>query len=78
MMDWDDPAQRLALIERVGIEEYNRQILEHLEASIVSRVGGHAIRTVASRFGQLFAVGDTGRAFASQGDAEQFAKDNPV
>jgi len=77
-MNWDDPVERLALIRRVGIEEYNRQMQEHLEASIVSRVGGHAIRTVGSRFGQLFSVGDTGKAFAKQADAEQFAKDNPV
>ena len=77
-MNWDDPAERLALIERVGIEEYNRQTREHLEASIVSRVGGHAIRPVGSRFGKLFAVGDTGKAFANQAAAEQFATDHPV
>jgi hypothetical protein len=77
-MNWDDPLQRLALIERVGPEEYNRQMAAYHEASVVSRVGGHAIRPVGSRFGQLFQVGSTGKAFAELEQAEQFARDNPV
>jgi hypothetical protein len=48
------------------------------EASVVSRVGGHAIRPVGSRFGQLFAVGSTGKAFAELKQAEQYARDNPA
>jgi hypothetical protein len=77
-MNWDDPADRFALIERVGPEEYNRQMAAHLEASTVSNVGGHAIRPVGSRFGRLFQVGATGKAFATQEQAEQYAKDNPA
>ena len=77
-MNWDDPVQRLGLLESVGPQEYNRRMQEHNEASTVSRVGGHAIRPVGSRFGQLFQVVGTGMAFATQEQAEQYAKDNPV
>lgn len=77
-MDWDDPAERSALIERVGPQEYNRQFAEHRKSSVISTVAGHEIRPVGSRFGRLFAVGGTDRAFATQKEAEQYAKDNPV
>lgn len=77
-MNWDDPAERLALAERVGHDEYNRQLREHLAATVVSRVGGHDIRPVNTRFGQLFHVGKTESAFRTQDEAEQYALDNPV
>jgi hypothetical protein len=77
-MNWDDPTERFALIERVGHEEYNRLFAEHQKASVIATVAGHAIRPVGSRFGRLFAVGGTDRAFATQREAEQYARDNPV
>lgn len=77
-MNWDNPEERLALIERVGAEEYNRLIQAYHEESTVARVGGHALRPVGSRFGQLFLVGDTGKAFRTQAEAEVFAAANPV
>lgn len=77
-MNWDDPAERLALAERVGHEEYHRQLKQHLDASVVSRVGGHAIRPVNTRFGRLFHVGETDKAFGTQDEAEQYARDNAV
>ncbi len=76
-MNWNDPAARLALIERVGPAEYNRQIAKHLGLSAVATVNGHAIRPVSSRFGKLFMVGDTGTAFQTLPQAETFAKQEP-
>lgn len=73
-MNWDNPEDRAALIERVGVEEYNRLHAEHRKASVVATVNGHDIRPVGSRFGRLFMVGDTGRAFSTQPEAEAFAR----
>lgn len=74
-MNWDDPEARLALVERVGHTEYNRLIAaHHAAASVVATVNGHPIRPVNTRFGRLFQVGKTGRAFSTQPEAETFAK----
>ncbi|THK37629.1 hypothetical protein EHS39_13400 [Ensifer sp. MPMI2T] len=73
-MNWNDPAARLALIEQVGVDEYNRRIKDHFDEMTVSVVNGHAIRIVdSSRFGQLFLVGDTGIAFAKFEQTEKHA-----
>lgn len=77
-INWDNPAARLALIERVGTAEYNRLMAEYREKSIVARTGGHAIRPVSTRYGRLFAVGDTGRAFSTMAEAEEYAKANAI
>lgn len=74
MTNWDDPADRARLIERVGIAEYNRLHAEHVRRSAVACVTGYRIRPVASRFGRLFMVDGTGTAFASQQEAEDFAR----
>jgi hypothetical protein len=41
-INWHDPAERLALIERVGIAEYTRQHAEHMakSESVVETVNG--------------------------------------
>lgn len=72
-MDWNDPAARAALIERVGPAEYNRLAAEHDRSITVATVNGHRIRPVSSRFGRLFMVGGTGKAFATMDEAEGFA-----
>jgi hypothetical protein len=73
-IDWNDPTARFALIERVGLRRYNEL---HTERIVVATVGGHAIRPVnSSRFGRLFVVGDTGRAFRRQQAAEAYARKN--
>jgi hypothetical protein len=78
MIDWNDPEARFRLIEQVGPDEYNRLHAEHLRRSTVAIVGGHAIRPVnSSRFGRLFVVGDTGRAFSILPQAETYARKNP-
>lgn len=64
VIDWNDPTARLALIERVGAAEYNRLIS--------AWIAENPIRPVASRFGTLYAVGTTGRAFSTRAEAEQF------
>jgi Fe-S cluster assembly scaffold protein SufB len=76
-MNWDDPAARAHLIDRVGPQEYNRQLEAHLAASVVSTVNGHKIRPVGSRFGRLFMVGKTGNAFHTLAEAETFAAKEP-
>jgi ribosomal protein L12E/L44/L45/RPP1/RPP2 len=76
-MNWDDPAARLHLIDRVGLQEYNRQIEEHNAKSVVQTVNGHAIRPVLTRFGRVFAVGATGKAFATLAEATAFAREQP-
>lgn len=72
-MNWDDPVERAALIERVGPQEYNRQILQHHEDSAVANVNGHRIRPVGTRWGRLFQVDGTNKAFAHLSEAIAFA-----
>jgi hypothetical protein len=76
--DWQDPAKRLELIERVGPGEYGRLHGEHLADSTVAIVNGHAIRPVGSeRYGRLFMVGRTGRAFQTLAEASAHAERTP-
>lgn len=78
-MDWSDPEARLRLLERVGPQEYNRQMEGHIKASTVDVVAGHKIRAVASgRFGRLFQVGKTGYAFQTLKEARDYADKNPA
>jgi hypothetical protein len=73
--NWDDPASRLALIEAVGADEYNRLLAEHHRRQTVTTVNGHAIRAINEpRFGFLFIVEGTNRAFGSRNEAEAFAR----
>lgn len=70
-MDWDNPAQRAALIERVGIEEYNRQFEQHIKDSTVAVVNGcppdlaelikHDAAAMQSRRGERFQVSTSGQ-----------------
>jgi hypothetical protein len=74
-MNWDDPEERLQLIERVGSGEYNRRLWKRFEKSVVTVVNGHKIRPAYSlRFGRLFLVGGTGSAFATIEEATEFAQ----
>jgi hypothetical protein len=78
MINWDDPEARFRLIERVGVDEYTRLYFEHMRRSTVVTVGGHDIRSInTGRFGWLFVVGDTGRAFSTQAQAETYVRKNP-
>jgi hypothetical protein len=76
-MNWDDPTDRAALIERVGPDEYNRLIEEHHESSTVARINGYRIRPVGSRFGTVFVIDGAGFGFATQAKAEAHARTLP-
>lgn len=64
-MNWDDPAERLALVERVGVEAYNKAMRERIAAR-------PPIYTVCTQFGVLFAVKGTKMAFSTRAQAEAF------
>jgi hypothetical protein len=76
-IDWDDFAARFRLAEQVGLHRYNGLYLEHRQRSVIAAVGGHEIRSVSTRFGRLFAVGDSGWAFSTQAQAEAYARKHP-
>lgn len=77
-MDWDDPAARARLIDRVGPAEYERLQAEHWKATTVATVNGYAIRPVQSRFGQLFAVHGTRTAYRTMREAQAYAESLPA
>jgi hypothetical protein len=77
-INWDDPEERFRLIARVGPYRYNELRATHLQQSMVAMAGGHPIRMIMSeRFGRIFLVGDTGRGFANQAQAENYARKKP-
>jgi hypothetical protein len=76
-MDWDSPEQRYALINRVGINEYNRLILRHFEDSRVATVNGYGIRPVGSRFGRIFMVEGTNKGYSTLEAAKEYAASLP-
>jgi hypothetical protein len=77
-MDWDNPAERLALIERIGVEAYNEALAEHLKKTTISAVGGHGIRAIRTKFGKLYQVMGTDKAFKTLEKAEAYAAAHPV
>lgn len=76
-MNWDDPAERGRLIDRVGPKEYNRLLEEHLKAITVETVNGYPIIPVNSRFGRLYQVSGTSSAFKTLEAARAFALQQP-
>lgn len=77
-MDFDDPAARAALIERVGRDEYLRLQEEHRRKSVVVTVNGYDIRPVVSaRFGRLFMIDTTDSAYITLDEATKFAEGLP-
>lgn len=73
-MNWDDPAHRLALIEIVGIPEYNRLHAEQRERETIGTENGYKLRRVGSRFGSLVQVVGTDSAFATLIEARNYAQ----
>jgi hypothetical protein len=65
-MDWNNPTARLELLERVGHAEYTRLHNAYLDAN--------PIRPVPSRFGTLYAVLRTGKAFSTREQAEEYLR----
>jgi hypothetical protein len=76
-MNWDDPAERAALIERIGVDAYNRQHAEHMKSQVRETVNGYDIAAVNTRFGRLFAVRGTDAAFSTLTDAQNHARKLP-
>lgn len=72
------PEGRHAAIEKLGPAAYSAAFEAYRTAAILTAMSGHAIRPVNTRFGRLFAVGDTGRAFATLNLARAFALANPA
>ena len=77
-MDWDNPAERLALIERIGVKAYNEAHAEHIRQTTISTVGGHGIRAIRTKFGKLYQVIGTKKAFRKLEEAEAYAAAHPV
>lgn len=71
MTDFTDPEARAALLERVGADEYNRQMKEWQDSQVVATINGHRIRKITpGGWGTLFLVEDMGMAFTTQPIAE--------
>jgi hypothetical protein len=85
MIDWSDPDARFALIQRVGVNEYNRLmqehqarlVEEHQARSAVSIVNGYAIKQVQTRLGHVFSVVGTDHPFATLDHAQTYARSLP-
>lgn len=73
IIDWDDPAARGALIDRIGIDAYNAAIAEHHEKSAVAIVNGYRIRPVGSRFGTLMFIDGANSAYVTLDAAKHYA-----
>ena len=78
MTDLTTPEGRLSAVEQFGPTEYSRLMREHHVKSIVAHIAGHEIRRVPTGFGLLYAVGDTGKAFATFQLAAIHARSAPV
>lgn len=76
-MDWNDPAARARLIDRVGPDRYEQMQEEHFAASSTGMVNGYRIRPVQSRFGRLFSIDGTTFAYSTQAQAEAEAAKLP-
>ena len=77
LINWDDPEERSILADRIGLEAFNEAFSRHIKQSSVATIAGQNIRPVGSRFGKLWQVGNTGRAFSTREQAETYARDNP-
>jgi hypothetical protein len=78
-IDWIDISAHFRLAEAVGLHRYEELLAEHVRRITVATIAGHAIRvTQSERFGRLFAVGCTGRAFTKLEQAEAYARKHPI
>jgi hypothetical protein len=76
-MDWDDPAARAELAERVGIDRYNELVAQFQRDSVLVTIHGHEIRARRSaRFGTIYTV-DHDIGFASLETAKAWCRANP-
>jgi hypothetical protein len=80
-MNWDNPAERLALIQRVGVAEYQRLLNEygdeHRERTTVAVINGRSIWPVECKYGRVFAGQGLNVAFATLDGAIAHARTLP-
>ena len=56
-MDWDDPAERAALIKQVGVKKLSRMYNEYYRKNVAATVNGYNIRPAVGGFsicGKMF------------------------
>jgi hypothetical protein len=58
-MNWNDPEARLALLEAVGIPEYNRRIEAWIKETILGAENGYPLRRIGTRWGALVSIEST-------------------
>jgi hypothetical protein len=79
-IDWDDPDARFALIQRVGVTEYNRLMQERHARNTVATVNGHAIKqvqnasVVCSQWRAVIALSRRGASLRAGGSASSIAR----
>jgi hypothetical protein len=76
-IDWSDPVDRLRLVEKLGAAQYNEAYRRWLASIVVATVNGRNIHPVQTKYGRLYAVSNTGKAFATQQEAENYAAQLP-
>ena len=74
MANLDTAEGRLALLEAVGADEYNRLLELRRRRSVLCTVNGHDIYPVHTQFGLLYAVGGTKMAFSTLDQAKAHAE----
>ncbi len=74
-INWSNAAERAALIDRVGVDEYQRLLAQHRRDSVVACVNGYPIRPVDTvRFGRLYQIDGTRIAYPTLVAAMEQAK----
>lgn len=74
--DMGTPEGRLAAAQSLTPEKYDEAMRRFREKSIICTVNGHDIRLIeGGRFGPLYAVGDTDKAFTTMEDARLCANE---
>jgi hypothetical protein len=73
-MDFDTPEGRLDALNTLGPEEYNRRLTLHHREQVVETVNGYDIRKIGTRFGPVFQIETTSRAFSSLEDSRTHAE----
>jgi len=76
-IDLDSPEGRLAALELLGPVAYGVALEARNEGRRVATFNGYDVRRISTRYGQLFAVGSTGRAYISLEKAEAYAASLP-
>lgn len=77
-MNWDDPAERFRLLDRVGPDAYNAAFEAYRKSITLTVINGYEIIPVTTQFGRLFQVMNTQKAFRTQREAEDFAAQQPT